>query len=230
MRILEPSNTIDVGIAYRETRERIIALTADCAPSQWEMKVPHCPAWTVRETLAHLAGVTDDAINANMEGVATDQWTAAQIAKRATATGPSIAAEWATYGPFVDAVATQRGLALSQLLFDTAAHEHDLRFALGCPGARDSDGLRIALLFATTRLAERRAETGDLQFVIDGRRAYPEVLDDALTLRATMFDAVRMFASRRSLTQIAAMDWSADPSKVLPALLPFTPPPNAIEE
>lgn len=222
--------TIDVGVAYRETRARIVALLADNTAAQWELPVPHCPDWTVRDTLAHLAGVVDDGINGNMAGVATDAWTAAHVAKRASATGPEILLEWTTFGPFVDDVATQRGLALAQLLFDTVAHEHDLRFALRRPGGRDSDAMRIALHFATTRLAERRSETGYLQIVIGGNFSYPDLPDDARTLRASMFDAVRTFASRRSIDQILAMDWSADPTAILPVLLPFPPPAVAIGE
>ena len=121
---------VDVGAAYRELRERVTAFVDDLTDDQWEQPVPHCPQWSVRQTLAHLTGVIDDAIHQNMEGVTTPAWTQAQVDKRGERTGPEIVEEWNTTAPFVEAVATERGMGLSQLLFDAATHEHDLRHVL----------------------------------------------------------------------------------------------------
>jgi uncharacterized protein (TIGR03083 family) len=232
---------IDVGVAYRDTRNRIIDVVSGCSPEQWEQLVPHCPDWTVRQTLAHLAGVADDGINGNMEGVTTEPWTAAQVDKRALVSGPDIIEEWKFSGPFVDARATELGLGLAQLLFDTVAHEHDLRSALGKPGARDTDGLLVALAFANRVLPPRAAEAGiNLQVLIDDPRgtggtlhAVPTIASAnalrPLLLRTTLFDFVRLSGSRRSLSQIHAMDWSDDPTPLL-SMLPFALPVEPIHE
>ena len=231
---------LDVGVAYRDARNRIISCVDALTPQQWEQRVPHCPAWSVRETLAHMAGVADDGINANMEGVASDPWTAAQVSKRSAFSGPDIVAEWQFSGPFVDARASELGLALAQLMFDTVTHEHDLRFALDAPGARDSDALLVALAFAGRVLPTRAADLGvGLQVLIpdpagDGLvHALPSVASGRtlrqLTLRSTLFDLVRMAASRRSEGQIRAMDWSDDPGPVL-SLLPFSLPTQELLE
>jgi uncharacterized protein (TIGR03083 family) len=232
---------VDVGVAYRDTRDRIIDVVSGCSTSQWEQVVPHCPAWTVRQTLAHLAGVADDGINGNMEGVTTEPWTAAQVNKRALVSGPEIIDEWKFSGPFIDARATEVGLTLAQLLFDTVAHEHDLRFALGMPGGRDSEGMLVALAFVNRILPPRAAEDGiNLQVLVDDPRGGPGVVHAMptfasaatlrpLTLRTTLFDLIRMSGSRRSLAQIHAMDWSDDPAPII-AMLPFALPPQPIEE
>ncbi len=231
---------IDVGVAYRDARNRIIETVATLTREHWEQQVPHCPAWTVRETLAHLAGVADDGINGNMEGVASEPWTAVQVAKRAGIAGPDIVAEWQFSGPFVDARASELGLTLAQLLFDTVTHEHDLRFALDAPGARVSDALLVALAFANRILPTNAAALGiGLQVLIPDPfgngliHALPSVASGhtlrPLTLWSTLFDFVRMTASRRSEDQIRAMDWSDDPSPVL-SLLPFSLPARDLPE
>jgi uncharacterized protein (TIGR03083 family) len=232
---------IDVGVAYRDCRDRIIEVVSGCSSAQWEQGVPHCPSWTVRQTLAHLAGVADDAINGNMEGVASEPWTAAQVSKRALVSGPNIIEEWQFSGPFIDARATDVGLTLAQLLFDTVAHEHDLRYTLGSPGGRSSDGMLVALAFANRVLPPRLSDAGiNLQVLIDDPRgssalvhAMPTIASGAtlrpLTLRTTLFDLIRMSGSRRSLAQIHAMDWSDDPTPVI-AMLPFALPVEPIEE
>ncbi len=231
---------LDVGVAYRDARTRIVECVAGLTPTQWEQRVPHCPAWTVRETLAHLAGVADDGINGNMEGVASDPWTAAQVAKRADLSGPDIVAEWQFSGPFVDGRATELGLSLAQLIFDTVTHEHDMRFALNAPGARESDGMLVALAFVSRVLPTSAANAGiGLQVLIPDPsstgvvHALPSVASAKslrpLTLRTTLFDFVRMSGSRRSEEQVRAMNWSDDPTPIL-SLLPFALPNISLPE
>ena len=215
---------IDVGLAYRATRERIVEMLADASPEVWETPVPHCPEWTVRETVAHLSGIVDDALNANMAGVATDEWTAAQVAKRASTSGPSILEEWTTYAPFVDARATEAGLGLSQLLFDAVNHEHDLRHALGRPGARESDALWVAAHFVSANITSRYRtfNLNPISLIVDGEALMGS---HDIELRGTTFDIVRAACSRRSLGQIRALDWRGKVTEDhFAKLFPFVPP------
>jgi uncharacterized protein (TIGR03083 family) len=225
-------STLDVGAAYRGLRRRLTTILENIEPAQWEIRLPHCPDWTVRETLAHLSGVVDDGINGNMEGVATEAWTAAQVNKRVDWSGPRILEEWNMYAPFVEERATQQGLALSQLLFDAATHEHDLRHALGRTGARDSDALWIAASFLARRLPQQLAEAQcqPICFVVDGQTLHDPGNNVSLTLRTSVFDFVRACGSRRSLRQIRALHWSSDPSPILKYMLPFAPPCEDIDE
>jgi uncharacterized protein (TIGR03083 family) len=251
----------DVGQAYCELRKRVTELCTGLSAEQWEQKTPHCPDWTVRETLAHLAGVVDDGINGNLEGVATEPWTAAQIAKRADKSGPEILEEWNTWAPFVEDRATNVGLGFAQMVFDAATHEHDLRFALAKPGARDSEALRIGLHFFQVRLPASAEKAGVPcpQIIVDGiplrtggphlrfassptrgftsdRQAgsgtplFANPAPDALTLSASLFDVIRSIGSRRTLDEIATLNWSADPRAVMSLLLPFAPPATALGE
>jgi uncharacterized protein (TIGR03083 family) len=222
----------DVGQAYCELRERVTELCNGLSAEQWELKTPHCPDWTIRETLAHLAGVVDDGINGNLEGVATEPWTAAQIAKRADKTGPEILDEWNTWAPFVEDRATNVGLGFAQMVFDAVTHEHDLRFALAKPGARDSTALSIGLHFFQVRLPVMAEKVGVLcpQIIVDGAALFANPAPSALCFTGSMFDVVRSMGSRRTLDEIAALNWSADPRAVMSLLLPFAPPATALGE
>jgi uncharacterized protein (TIGR03083 family) len=221
-----PATQLDVGVAYRACRERITELTRS-RPDMWESPVPHCPEWTVRQTLAHITGIVDDAANGNLSGAGTDPWTAAQVTKRADVTTQAILDEWSFMGPFFEEAISGRGLAAAQPLFDIATHEHDLRHCLGVPGARSTDAITVGNWFLLSRLVPRLAEAGlpPVRVIIDGHdhtaEFAPEMPSDAITLRCSAFDALRSLGSRRSLAQVRALDWSQDLGPVLDRLTPF---------
>jgi uncharacterized protein (TIGR03083 family) len=220
---------IDVGLAYRDLRERVTTLLVGLEAEQWERIVPHCPEWTVRQTLAHMTGVIDDAINQNMAGVATPPWTQAHLDKRAGRSGPEVLDEWNTYAPFVEAVASQRGMALSQLLFDAVTHEHDLRHTLGSPGARDSTAVAVGLGFVVSRLVSQ-AGGSPARIIVDGTEFIGDAEEGKPVLRASAFDVVRSVGSRRSREQVEALDWSPSAPATVDGLTFFGYPPVAINE
>jgi uncharacterized protein (TIGR03083 family) len=236
--LAEVTSTIDVGAAYRGVRERLTPILATLDHAGWETGVPHCPEWTIRETVAHLVGVVDDAVNGNLAGAGTDPWTKIQVDKRAEVSGPQLLDDWNNYAPFVEARFSQIGLAGAQGVFDAVTHEHDLRHALSAPGGRDSDAIWIGIHFITDRLANRER----IEMVLDGVAIRPvqnetdssNTTDGApgmapLVLTATAFDALRIFCSRRTEAEIRSLQWSEDPSRVL-AALPFALPQSALHE
>jgi uridine kinase len=212
----------DVGAAYRGARERISELVR-ARPEAWEQRVPHCPEWTLRQLVAHLTGIVDDAVHGNMSGVATSAWTAAQVAKRADATVPEILGEWASLAPMFEEVLTGGGTRYAQPVFDVATHEHDVRSMLGVPGARRSDAVVIGTSFVFGR------DRG-VQVVIDGMPRVADATSPLATLRCSWFDALRTFGSRRTRAQVLALDWDGDPTPVLDAMTPFGLPDMAPDE
>jgi uncharacterized protein (TIGR03083 family) len=210
---------IDVGAAYRGVRERVSSMLSPISAAQWEQTVPHCPEWTVRQTLAHLVGVVDDAVNGNLAGAGTDEWTKVQVDKRADVTGPQLLDDWNTYAPFVEARFTQIGLAGAQGVFDVVTHEHDLRYAFDQPGARDADAVWVGISFIRQQISVKAS----LEMILDGVTVACPDHTPTLQLRATAFDALRTFSSRRTEAEIRALDWSADPEIVL-SDVPFALP------
>jgi hypothetical protein len=229
----------DAAAAYRLIYGRVDALLrgrADVA----ELTVPACPAWTVRQTLAHLAGVAQDIVSLNLEGGATDSWTQAQLDRL---DGNSIDELLDLWGQMIDPVTTMLGQApegpAGQTVFDALTHEHDIRGALGEPGFRTSDPVfAVAGEFFTTvldRIIRQTEPPTGVQLSIPIRQAGltalrlmtptmgsvqlgdPNTTTDHLTLDVADFEALRAFGGRRSLRQLLALPWHGDPTNLLPA-------------
>ncbi len=222
---------IDTTAVYRDTRLRIRGLVTE-ADGAGDTIVPACPSWRVRDVVAHLTGVCDDILTGNLDGVATDPWTQAQVERRAERPLAEVIEEWDDVGPRVEALFGPGG-ALPQLVFDEVTHEHDLRGALRRPGARDDVAVDVGLGFLVEGMNASFGQ-GDLPAVRVCCRAEEWVLGEgepAVTVTASAFDLLRSFSGRRTIDQIAALDWSDDPARWFAAFTfgPFTVPAEPVE-
>lgn len=135
----------ELGEHYKATRERITELVRSRSDDELARTVPACPEWSVQDTVAHVAGVASDIVTGNIEGAATDPWTAAQVAARKGWTIDKILDEWAETGQQVDPIVPFfPGRVGPQLVLDVTTHEHDIRHALGEPGPKDPEAVDIA--------------------------------------------------------------------------------------
>jgi hypothetical protein len=118
------------------------------------------------------------------------------------------------------------------LLFDAVSHEHDLRFALSAPGARQSDALEVAAHFLVSWLLAKPNGSPISLVLDDVERISPsQAVLDAPMLSTSTFDAVRSLGSRRSIDQVLALDWSYPPSReLLTQLSPFGHPDVGLPE
>src|SRR5688500_13751431 len=111
----------DLAELYEGTRERIEEVVAargdvEAAGAAW---VPACPYWTVKDVIANLAGNGADVLAGNVEGAATEAWTAAQIEARRELTVEEVLAEWNLVGPkFAGMLADLPGRYGVQILAD----------------------------------------------------------------------------------------------------------------
>ncbi|WP_067971229.1 maleylpyruvate isomerase family mycothiol-dependent enzyme [Mycolicibacter icosiumassiliensis] len=209
----------DAATAYHLIYGRIDALLRGRAEVA-ELAVPACPDWTVGQTVAHLVGVAQDVVVANLDGVASPAWTQAQIERLGRHSIDELLDLW---GESVDPVATQLAqatpeLAAGQLIFDVLTHEHDIRGALGEPGSRTADlGYQVALGFLTTMydLAFRGAGRVAMRLTTPSigtvRLGDPDTATDQLAIELSDFDALRAFGGRRSVRQLSALPWHGDP-------------------
>jgi uncharacterized protein (TIGR03083 family) len=203
---------------YQETRERIIGLVSGLDDAAWSTPVAACPGWSLRDVVAHLAAVADDWAGGRLAGAPTDEGTAAQIARFGGCDAAEILAAWTDAAARLDHMAETAGVAPP--LGDITSHEHDIRGALSQPGARDSAAVWYTSdqLLATLRTPVALGVT-----VEDGQ--YRSGPDDRAEIRlcTTRFEALRWRTGRRSRAQLAAMDWSGDPTPVLDHLYMFGP-------
>lgn len=203
------------GPAYAGVRTRLTDLLRDADVTTAATVVPTCPAWTVQDVIAHLAGACEDVLAGNLEGVASPAWTSAQVQRLRGESLAGLLDLWRVVGPSVEAITSAfPPSAAAQLVFDAATHEQDVRTALGRPGGRDSESVAVACAFLLNALGGmiRARALPPLAVALDGEA--PVVLggtDVAVTLTATRYDVLRAFGGRRSLAQVRALAWTGDP-------------------
>jgi hypothetical protein len=218
----------DAAVAYRLVYGRVDALLrgrADVA----EQTVPACPAWKIRQTVAHLAGIAEDIVSTNIEEKAADSWTQAQIDRLS---GQSIDELLDLWGRMIEPVTARLALEASacQLVFDALTHEHDIRGALGESGSRTGDiAFEVALGFCTT-MGDQFIRQGELPAL---RLVTPTIgsvqLGETNTARGQIdlnicdFEALRALSGRRSIRQLLALPWHGDPTQLLPAFTHLLP-------
>ena len=208
----------DLAGMYRETRERLADLVAGLDEAQLGTPVPACPGWSVADVVGHLAAIPEDALAGRLTGPPSEAQTAAQVARFRGRPVAQTLAGWADLGPrFEEIVAA---FEVFPAVIDVASHEQDIRGAVGKPGARDTEVIKQMTAWLLVRLrtpVPLRVTVGDTRFLA-GPGGEP-----ALELTTTWYEAFRWRMGRRSRDQLAALDWSGDPSPVLDHLVVFGP-------
>ena len=221
-----PEGVIGVAVAdpallarvYQETRKRIVALVGQLDDDGWSTAVPACPGWSVRDVVAHQAGVADDWVSGRLTGPPSDEQTAAQLDRFRDFAFDELLTAWADAAAQMERQAETAGV--KPPLGDITVHEHDIRSAIGQPGARDSAAVRLATDQLLTNLRTPAPLTVTVE---DGRyRSGPDEGTE-IRLRTTRFEALRWRTGRRSRAQLVGMDWSRDPTPVLDHLYLFGP-------
>lgn len=219
--------TPEIASIYLGARARIDDLVRGLGAHELDLPTPTCPGWTVRGVVAHLVGTVEWFAAGKLQGPPSDEETAAQIAERLDIPVDQLLDTWAEVAPdFADQMAE---LDVWPAAIDAITHEHDIRQALGRPGARDHDDVRTVarLLLGWWRPGQPvEVVMGDDTMLVG------QATSDrpALGLRTSDFETLRWRMGRRSRRQLEAMDWSGDPSPVLDSAVVFGPSPADIEE
>jgi uncharacterized protein (TIGR03083 family) len=214
----------DVGVHYRSSRERFTAFIRELSADELATAVPSCPGWSVRDVLGHVAGIPDDAMHGRMKGIPDDVQTADQVARAAQLSVDELLTRWETQSPDFQAVLTSVGPSIAPAAIDVAAHEQDIRGALGKPGSRYNATIAWAVPMMVYGFSRRVEKAGlpPVRVEVEGE-VMADGLLDGLVLRISQHEAFRSLLGRRSLEQVAAYDWSSDPHHVLQAFPIFGP-------
>jgi uncharacterized protein (TIGR03083 family) len=211
-------DTHDLAAMYRETRERLAGLVAGLDEAQLGIPVPACPGWSVADVIGHLAAIPQDALAGRLTGPPSEAETAVQVDRFRGRPMVQTLAGWAGNAPrFEEIVAA---FEVWPAVIDVASHEQDIRGAVGQPGARDTEVIRELAGWLVARLRT----PVPLRVTVEGTRFQvgPDG-EPALGLTTTWYEAFRWRMGRRSGNQLAALDWSGDPSPVLDHLVIFGP-------
>lgn len=226
------------GVAYAGVRRRVNELIGETTDRTGD-RVPACPEWRVHDLVSHLAGVVDDVLGGRLDGAGSDPWTAAQVASRRDRATTEVLSEWNGQAEQLEAVLDTFGPPGRQLVMDAVTHEHDLRQALGAPGARDSDAVVLGvdwLIKAFQGAAEAAGRAGLRVVATDGAAtSWPPKIDRPVvaTVTGSSFELLRSFSGRRTEAEIRSLSWEGDVDAVVPssfAFGPFRPPPDPLGE
>ncbi len=230
----------ELAAAYRDLRGRILDMTADLSLEEAERTVPCCPEWSVRDLLCHLAGVPADILAGNTDEAATVAWADSHVTRRADWDVARILAEFDEAGTQVDEIVTAFGRRMPGPFFlDAWTHEADLAHALGRPGPSDLRLVDHVLDFLVDSVDRRLTEAalGPLTVsglgpdrIVGAPGRSDEAGDDTgptdgrAELRTNRFEFARATMGRRSLAQLAALDWQGiDGALAGPLLVAWTP-------
>jgi len=208
----------DLARFYRETRQRLTALVSELDAAALATPVPACPGWSVADVIGHLAAIPEDALAGRLTGPPSEEETAAQVARYRGRPMARTLAGWTDLGQQFEELVS--AFKVWPAVIDVASHEQDIRGAVGQPGARDTEVIRVLAGWLITRLPSPvpmcvTVEDAEIRVGPDG--------DPVLGLRTTRYQAFRWRMGRRSRSQLAAFDWSGDPSPVLDHLVVFGP-------
>ncbi len=220
---------METAEAYGIVRARLIELAAHLDDEQAATMVPALPAWTVRDTYAHLAGLSAEVAAGELNRRATDEDTARQVEQRKDRTLGELTAEWAGVAPDVDALMSgPHARAFGLMAADVWNHEMDIRGALSLPVQRTDAvctgvagfiaglldyqwrkyGLSPAVHFSTVEGGEWRIGAGE----------------PAVSLRTSDYEFIRILIGRRSRAQLLALDWDGDVEPLIDRLHLFDLP------
>ncbi|MEY9934434.1 uncharacterized protein (TIGR03083 family) [Catenulispora sp. GP43] len=223
------------GEHYRVIRMQLTELASELSPEQAATPVPALPGWSVRDTYAHLAGVSADIVAGTTGDPHDPAWTAGHVDTRRERSLAEVCAEWAANGTAVEAVlddpAGRRGVFA---VFDVFHHGHDIRGALGRRGARDTPEAAFVATLMTKFKRGGWAEAGHppVELAADAgswRLGAPQG-DPVAALDTSDFELSRILVGRRSRAQMLAAGWTGDPEPIVDLLPVFGPPVTDLTE
>ena len=229
---------IDLADAYVAVQERIIGVVELAGAEGLATVVPASPEWTVKDVVAHVAGLASEAVAGTVAPIdPLEQWrdtsavtamTGHQVAVRRDRSIDAVISEWRGTmetmvpmlrgeTPFPGAAPFGAGVVF---VSDVTVHEQDVRAALGLGRPPMGDALAIALAGFCFALDYRirACGLGALALHYDGKAKQAGEGKVAATLEADRYELVRAMAGRRNRAQLQAMRWEGDPEPYLPII------------
>lgn len=242
----------DLAAAYADARRRFQQLIAELDDAALAIRAPACPAWTVRDVLAHVTGVAEDAVRGTYFpgaadawsdarlAAARDEWTAGQVRSMQGLPVADLIAGWNRWAATLEPVLAGRAplppgsptWLISAPVADLAAHLHDVRGALRRPADRDSLATAVGLRIYTAWLGERLRQCGRpaLRLRTQSREWTIGTGKPGASLSAEAFELFRAVSGRRSIDQVLALSWDGSPNPYLDLLAPYAMPAAPLSE
>lgn len=199
--------------AYTAAFDRVAGLVRALDDDLLGTTVPACPEWTVKELVAHVAGVAADSLSANVAEMGKANWTQSQVDARKDKSLKDILAEWqGVTQQIAQALDDLHPALAAALIGDLVTHEHDLRNAVGNRDERDTDGVVIAAGFYARNFGKRLKDAGLPTLIVDtGEHQWTAGREEPSgKVEAPLFEMLRGLTGRRTTDEVKAFDWSVD--------------------
>jgi uncharacterized protein (TIGR03083 family) len=220
-----------LAVEYGNARRRVRSLIEDFEDAAGQ-QVPACPAWTVADLLAHLAGLAVGYGTGQVPERDREMWLDGFVTVRMGSSVAQLLDEWDRAGPRMEQAIAAEPSRRWPLVYDVIAHEHDLRGALDRPGDRDGDAIRLGLRLGL-RITERdlaRHTLPGIRVLADGVELVAGDDPIELTLEASTFEAFRLLGSRRTREEMRRAAFTGDLERYLPGLVHMHLPIHSLEE
>jgi hypothetical protein len=226
-----PAGARDLGDIWKATWERIGSVLRDAPESVVDTPAPTVPGTTVGDVLTHLVETATAAADDSRTIAQAVLSRPAAQSNRATVLA-DLLADWDKAAALVhDRIDADPQFA-SAIITVAVMCEHDLRDAVGSPGARDDIAIKVALDELSGRFSDR-VEAADLPplrvtveqwgTIIGAGRATSCVVADR-------FEFVRAMSGRRSAAEIVRWNWGVSPDAYLPVMSEVDLPTDEIHE
>jgi hypothetical protein len=150
-----------------------------------------------------------------MSGAGTAPWAGGQVERFAPLGLAQLIDRWNETSPQVETIGGAfPPQATAQFVFDACTHEHDIRGALGYPGARNAASVIVGLTFIEHALAGVVADNQLPGIELDSPGFGTAIGAEpaAVRLSTSTFELFRVFGGRRSEDQIRDLPWQGDPT------------------
>lgn len=218
MSVTDDLNVQQVADLYAVTRDSFIVQLRALSEAQANTNVPSCPEWTVKQVVAHVAGLVTDVIGAVPPPLGSDENTSRQVRERQAMTLGEICDEWqqnaAVFAPLL-AEDERRALGISA---DLTVHVHDLAETIDAIAVPSKLATAAGCQLYVRLLQERVAEQLDIALTVnlDGRTRAPKAGGDPLTMTGSSTDFLRSITGRRTRSQTeTSFEWQGDPTTML---------------
>jgi uncharacterized protein (TIGR03083 family) len=234
----------DLAAAYADTHASMVKLTADLDDAALAAIVPACPAWSVKDLIAHVTSVAAALATGSFPpdlnpatfwdpdtAVRREAFVEEGLAMRRNRSIGKLLDEWETAAGQLEAM--MRGerpwpeeappLPEWIVVTDLAVHHHDLRGAIGAPGERDSlaTGLSLRSYVEGMRFASAVAKRPTFRIEAGERGWTIGDGEPVATVTADPFELARAASGRRNPDQIRAFGWRGDPEPFIECFYPY---------
>jgi uncharacterized protein (TIGR03083 family) len=191
-------------MGYRTTRERLSELVRSLGDEELRRTVPACPAWDVHDVIAHMSGVQELLTAGEHPTGDTQDWIDAIVAARRDVPVGELLDRWADCERGTSALIDG---GVEVLIVDVVSHEHDIRNAVGLPGARQVPEVPAAVEVMLANLSGLIDGAGLGALAVDAGTARWTSHDVPIgcTLEVDPWEALRIIVSRRTDEEMRAL-------------------------